>query len=107
MRHSALNNSGCCYHLECTHAVATSSSSQLSRTVHAAADFLATHPLRETEGLQTGWPDWAIFLPVGRLLEAHYDFLKGWSSPPKDEVAQNNDDFLGYFLFKQMYYVFT
>ncbi len=25
----------------------------------------------------------------------------------KDEVAQNNDDFLGYFLFKQIYYIFT
>jgi len=25
----------------------------------------------------------------------------------KDEVAQNNGDFLGYFLFKQIYYIFT
>jgi hypothetical protein len=25
----------------------------------------------------------------------------------KDEVAQNNDSFLGYFLFKQIYYIFT
>jgi len=25
----------------------------------------------------------------------------------KDEVAQNNEDFLGYFLFKQIYYIFT
>ncbi len=25
----------------------------------------------------------------------------------KDEVAQNNDDFLGYFLLKQIYYIFT
>jgi hypothetical protein len=24
-----------------------------------------------------------------------------------DEVAQNNDDFLGYFLFKQIYNIFT
>ncbi len=39
------------------------------------------------------------FLPIGLLLEAHYDF---W----KDEVAQNNDDFLGYFLFQQIYYIF-
>jgi hypothetical protein len=25
----------------------------------------------------------------------------------KDEVAQNNDSFLGYFLFKRIYYIFT
>ncbi len=25
----------------------------------------------------------------------------------KDEVAQNNLNFLGYFLFKQIYYIFT
>jgi len=36
------------------------------------------------------------FSPIGILLEALYDFLK----------AQNNGDFWGYFLFKQIYYIF-
>jgi hypothetical protein len=40
------------------------------------------------------------FLPSGLLLEVHYDF---W----KDEVAQNNGNILGYFLFWQIYYIFT
>jgi hypothetical protein len=40
------------------------------------------------------------FLPIGLLLEALYDF---W----KDEVVENNGDFLGYFLFKQIYYIIT
>ncbi len=46
-------------------------------------------------------------LLIEQLLEAHHDFLKGWSNPQKDEVAQNNDDFWGCFLFKQIYYIFT
>ncbi len=37
---------------------------------------------------------------IGLLLDAHYDFFK-------DDVAQNNGDFLGYFLFKLIYYIFT
>jgi hypothetical protein len=40
------------------------------------------------------------FLPFVLLLEAHYDFLI-------DEVAQNNGDFLGHFLFKHIYYIFA
>ncbi len=40
------------------------------------------------------------FLPIGLLLEAHYDFFK-------DEVAQRNGDILCYFLLKQIYYIFT
>ncbi len=35
-------------------------------------------------------------LPIGLLLEDHYD-----------EVAQRNGDILGYFLFKQTYYILT
>ncbi len=40
------------------------------------------------------------FSPIGLLLETHYDFLKG-------KIAQNNGDFLGYYLFKQIYDIFT
>jgi hypothetical protein len=40
------------------------------------------------------------FLPIGLLFEAHYDFLK-------DEVAENNGDILGFFLLKQIYYIFA
>ncbi len=48
-----------------------------------------------TQGDQIGH-----FLPIGLLLEAHYDF---W----KVEVPQNNGNFLGYFWFEQIYYIFT
>ncbi len=50
--------------------------------------------------LQTGWPDWVIFHQLGYFWKLIMIF---W----KDEVAQNNSDFLGYFLFKQIYYIFT
>ncbi len=48
----------------------------------------------------TGWPDWAIFRQLGYFWRLIMIF---W----KDEVAQINGDFLGYFLFKQIYYIFT
>jgi hypothetical protein len=41
-----------------------------------------------------------FFLPIGLLMEAHYVF---W----KDKAAQNNGDFLGYFLFRQIYYIYN
>jgi hypothetical protein len=53
--------------------------------------------LKVQSRVETGWPDWAIFLPIGLHLEAFW----------KDEVAQNNGDIVGYFLFKQIYYIFT
>ncbi len=40
------------------------------------------------------------FLSIGLLLAAYMIF---W----KDEVAQNNGDIWGYFMFKQIYYIFT
>jgi hypothetical protein len=40
------------------------------------------------------------FSPIGLLFEAQYDF---W----KDEVAPNNGNILGQFLFKFVYYIFT
>jgi hypothetical protein len=40
------------------------------------------------------------FSPTGLLLEANYDFLKRRSSPKNGKI-------LGYFLFKQIYYIFT
>ncbi len=42
-----------------------------------------------------GWPDLA-FLPIGLLLEAHYDYLITWSSPKKCDI-------FGYFLIKQFF----
>ncbi len=47
-----------------------------------------------------GWPDWTIFCQLGYFWRLIMIF---W----KDEVAQNNGDFLGYFLFKQLYNNFT
>ncbi len=49
--------------------------------------------------LHPGWPDWAIFCKLGYFWRLNMIF---W----KDEVAQNNGDFLGYFLLKQIYYIF-
>jgi len=46
------------------------------------------------------WPDWAIFCQLGYFWRLIMIF---W----KDEVAQNNGDFLSYFLFKEIYYIFT
>jgi hypothetical protein len=46
-----------------------------------------------------GWPDWAIFHQLGYFWRLIMIF---W----EDEVAQYNGDFLGYFLFKQIYYIF-
>jgi hypothetical protein len=48
----------------------------------------------------TGWPDWVIFWQLGYFWRLIMIF---W----KDEVAQNNGNFWGYFLFKQIYYIFT
>ncbi len=49
---------------------------------------------------QSGWLDWAIFRQLGYFWRLIMIF---W----KDEVAQNNGDFLGNFLIKQIYYIFT
>ena len=46
---------------------------------------------------QAQWPDWAIFRYFWRLIMIFW----------KDEVAQRNGDILGYFLLKQIYYIFT
>ncbi len=48
----------------------------------------------------TGWPDWTIFHQLGYFLRLIMIFCK-------DEVAKNNGDFLGFFLYKQIYYIFT
>jgi hypothetical protein len=45
-----------------------------------------------------GWPDRAIFHQLGYLWRLIMIF---W----KDEVAQNNGNFWGYFLFKQIYFI--
>ncbi len=45
-----------------------------------------------------GWPDWAIFCQLGYFWRLIMIF---W----KDEVAQNNGNYLGYILFKQIYYI--
>jgi hypothetical protein len=50
--------------------------------------------------LLAGWPDWVIFHQLGYFWRLIIIF---W----KDKVAQNNGVILGYFLFKQIYYIFT
>jgi hypothetical protein len=47
-----------------------------------------------------GWSDWAIFHQLGYIWRLIIIF---W----KDEVAPSNDIILGYFLLKQIYYIFT
>ncbi len=47
-----------------------------------------------------GWQDWAIFRQLGYFWRL---IMIIW----KDEVAQRNGDILGYFLFKQINYIFT
>jgi len=56
--------------------------------------------LKVQSRVETGWPDWAIFCQLGYIWRLSMIF---W----KDKVAQNNGDILGYFLFKQVYYIFT
>ncbi len=48
----------------------------------------------------TGWPDLALFCQLGYFWRLIFIF---W----KDEVAPNNGDILGYFLFKKIDYIFT
>ncbi len=48
----------------------------------------------------TGWPDWAIFANWTTFGGSLWYFCK-------DEVAQRNGDILGYFLPKQIKYIFT
>ncbi len=48
---------------------------------------------------QSGWPDWVIFCQLGYFWRLIMMF---W----KDEVAQNNGNFFGNFLFKQIHYFF-
>ncbi len=48
----------------------------------------------------SGRPDWAIFCQLRYFWRVIKIFWKG-------EVAQNNVNVLGYFLFKQIYYIFT
>jgi hypothetical protein len=47
-----------------------------------------------------GSPDWAIFHQLDYFWRVIMIFRE-------DEVAQNNGNFWGYFLFKQIYYIFT
>ncbi len=56
--------------------------------------FRCMHNVYEDQGDQVGqfFANWATF--AGLIF---------W----KDEVAQNNGDFLGFLLFKQIYYIFT
>jgi hypothetical protein len=57
-------------------------------------------PMLASPRLYPGWQDWVIFHQLGYFWKLIVIF---W----KDEVAQNNGNFLGYFLFKQIYYIFT
>jgi hypothetical protein len=46
------------------------------------------------------WPEWAIFHQLGYFWRHIMIF---W----KEEVAQNYGNFLGYFMLRQIYYIFT
>ncbi len=59
-----------------------------------------TYYVKMRSSIVPHWPDWAIFCQLGyfgRLI------MISWT----DEVAQNIGNFLGYFLFQQIYYIFT
>jgi len=59
-----------------------------------------TYYVKMRSSIVPQWPDWVIFCQLGYFWRLIMIF---WI----DYVAQNNGNFLGYFLFKQIYYIFT